>query len=67
MQEHTGIGASVGGWALNSHDRPAQTFAPGRVCAEYDCFTRLSIYNGSCYCSLHELCVVPITRGKRAA
>jgi len=31
-----------------------KTFRAGRVCAEPDCTTVLSIYNGSYYCSVHR-------------
>ena len=49
MQEHT----AMSGKTLNGPHRPPRTFQQGRVCAESDCGTRLSIYNESRYCSLH--------------
>lgn len=48
----------------NDHDRPPRKFLPGRMCAESGCDTRLSIYNKSDYCSLHEKSVVRV-RGRR--
>ncbi len=30
------------------------TYGGGRVCAEHDCETRLSMYNPSAYCALHD-------------
>ena len=30
------------------------TYGVGRVCAEPDCETRLSMYNPSAYCALHD-------------
>ena len=33
--------------------KPA-TYGGGRVCAEDDCETRLSVYNASAYCALHD-------------
>jgi hypothetical protein len=57
------VGTSGAG-VFNDHDRPPQRFASGRVCADYDCGTRLSIYNKGYYCSLHEQSVVSV-RGKK--
>jgi len=45
---------SVGGRSFNGPDRAPKTFTTGRICDEQDCFTQLSIYNQSRYCSLHE-------------
>ncbi len=49
---------------FNDHDRPPRKFSPGRVCAETDCATRLSIYNESDYCSLHKVEAAPRRRRK---
>ena len=55
---------TIGGEVRNDHDRPPRKFAPGRECAEYECGTRLSIYNKSDYCSLHAVGVLRV-RGKK--
>ena len=57
---------TVGGEVYNDHDRPPRRFAPGRVCEELDCGVYVSIYNGSEYCSLHEVKMAPRLRGKKA-
>lgn len=66
MQVRTESGFTVSVRALNDHDRPPRRFAPGRVCAEPECDTRLSIYNGGMYCSRHNLSAKPRLRGKKA-
>jgi hypothetical protein len=66
VQEHTQIGHTIGAGVFNDHDRPPRRFAPGRVCAHYDCGTRLSIYNKGSYCAIHAKSVVR-TRGKKLA
>jgi hypothetical protein len=38
---------------FTSTGKPAPSFGTGRVCAEDMCATRLSIYNGTMFCSLH--------------
>lgn len=63
MQVHT---RTVGGDVYNDHDRPPRKYASGRMCAEPDCGTRLSMYNESDYCSQHHLGVKPRIRGKKA-
>ena len=50
---------------LNDHDQPPRKFAPGRVCAEPGCDTRLSIYNEGTHCSKHNMSVKPRLRGKK--
>jgi len=62
MNIHTQI---VGGEVYNDHDRVPCRFPPGRVCAELDCGVYVSIYNGSEYCSLHEVKMAPRLRGKK--
>lgn len=57
---------NVSGDVYNDHDRPPRRFPAGRVCAELDCGVFVSIYNGSEYCSLHEVKKPPRLRGKKA-
>ena len=45
--------------------RPNRTYRFGRVCAVGGCRTRLSIYNGSEYCWVHEPLRYPRVRGKK--
>lgn len=45
----------------------SRTFPRGRICAEDDCTTRLSIYNEGEYCSLHHRAVTPRIRGRKIA
>ncbi len=59
MQARTEI---VGGEVYNNHDRSPRRFAPGRMCAEPNCGTRLSIYNEYEYCSQHRLSGKPRAR-----
>jgi hypothetical protein len=47
--------------------RPNRTYRFGRVCAVDGCHTRLSIYNGSEYCWVHEPVRYPRVRGKSMA
>jgi hypothetical protein len=47
--------------------RPNRTFAAGRTCVARGCETRLSIYNASDACSLHEQIRPFIHRGRRGA
>jgi len=65
MQQHSQTTSTIDVEAFNDHDRPPRRFAPGRVCAEYDCGVYVSIYNASDYCSLHEVKLAPRIRGKR--
>jgi hypothetical protein len=66
VQERMQTGGVIGVGSFNDHDRPPRRFASGRVCANCDCGTRLSIYNNGSYCSLHAKGVVRV-RGKKAA
>lgn len=59
--------SSFSGKTLNGPHQPPRTYKKGRVCADRDCDTRLSIYNESRYCSLHATRIVPRLRGRRAA
>ncbi len=36
------------------HSRASHSYSPGRICAEPDCGTRLSVYNRAAYCGVHE-------------
>jgi len=62
MQLHTEM---ISGEVPNDHDCPPPRFAQGRVCAEPDCETRLSIYNESEYCSLHMVGLASRVRGRK--
>jgi hypothetical protein len=42
------------GFAIGGGDGHAPTFEPGRVCSAPGCETRLSVYNASTTCWLHE-------------
>ena len=58
---------TVGGKVYNDHDRPPRKFAPGRMCAEADCYTHLSIYNESEFCYQHDAGSAPRLRGRKSA
>lgn len=45
--------------------RANRVFAPGRVCAEEGCDTRLSIYNKSTLCWQHEPLRYDVLRGRK--
>lgn len=45
--------------------RPMQTEPQGRICADPDCHTKLSVYNTSEYCWQHADVTFPNYRGKR--
>jgi len=66
VQQRERTDSAIGAEAFNNHDRPPRRFTPGRLCAEPDCVTRLSIYNESDYCSLHRVDAALRLRGKRA-
>lgn len=66
MQQRTQANGIVIVGASNNHQLPPRKFSPGRVCAEPGCSTRLSVYNGKNYCSLHRADVAPRTRGQKA-
>jgi hypothetical protein len=65
MQQHTQTTTTIDAEAFNDHDRPPRRFAPGRVCGDDHCVTRLSIYNGGYFCTLHAPAVTPRMRGRR--
>jgi hypothetical protein len=56
---------SYRGTSIRTDVRPNRTWAHGRVCASPGCRTRLSIYNRSAECSVHEAARVYVVRGKR--
>jgi hypothetical protein len=55
-------GGAVSGERFVTWHRPVATHASGRVCAEADCATRLSIYNSSDRCSVHRRFVTIVPR-----
>jgi hypothetical protein len=57
----------VSGMLFTGYGRPSRTFPKGRVCSEPGCKTKLSIYNESEYCYLHEPMTAPRLRGKKIA
>jgi hypothetical protein len=65
VQQRERTESAIGAEAFNNHDRPPRRFARGRVCAEPDCATRLSVYNESEYCSLHRVDTALRVRGKK--
>jgi hypothetical protein len=58
---------ALSGERVISASTQSRTYAPGRICNEDGCKTRLSIYNESDYCSLHHRAVTPRTRGRKIA
>jgi hypothetical protein len=61
------MGDQVRGERITSIEGRTKRVAPGRVCENPRCSTRLSIYNEGKHCSLHAPMVVPRTRGRKAA
>jgi len=45
--------------------RPNRTFGQGRTCDALGCTTRLSVYNRSTSCSVHEEIRAYVVRGRR--
>ncbi len=66
MQQHAQDFGIIGVRSFNDHERPPRKYTSGRVCAEPHCGTRLSVYNGKEYCSLHRT-DAPRTRGRSVA
>ncbi len=58
---------SIGGSGFTGTGRPSRTFPRGRVCAEEECETRLSIYNDGRFCSRHAPQAAPRMRGRKIA
>jgi hypothetical protein len=71
MEERTERGerheGSIGATPFVGHGRPSRTFPRGRVCAEEQCETLLSIYNEGHYCFRHEPQAAPRMRGRKIA
>jgi len=65
LQEHSQTTSTIEVGMFNDHDRPPRRFAPGRVCGDDRCVTRLSIYNDGYFCTLHAPAVAPRMRGRR--
>jgi len=63
MQLHT---QTISGEVPYDHGRLPRRFARGRVCAEPECNTRLSVYNESEHCALHMVGLMPRVRGSKA-
>jgi len=53
------------GTAVRALPRRNRTFSAGRVCAEDGCITRVSIYNRSKFCWMHEPLHYYIARGRK--
>ncbi|HKE98970.1 MAG TPA: hypothetical protein VKG45_08580 [Actinomycetes bacterium] len=56
---------NVKGHRPGSDPPPSRPQRVGRVCLSTDCDTRLSIYNKSGFCWLHQPLIFPNYRGKR--
>lgn len=68
MDDRSELGdRSIGGQGFKGPSRPSRTYARGRTCREDECETRLSIYNDSDFCFLHEPQVTPRMRGRKIA
>jgi hypothetical protein len=67
MASHTELTGPLRAAAPDRDARPNRTFQPGRTCVARGCETRLSIYNRSDACSLHEQIRPFIHRGRRGA
>jgi hypothetical protein len=59
--------ASVVGYRFDSEEGSVKRFANGRVCANEECSTRLSIYNDGDFCARHEPMTTLRTRGVKIA
>ena len=60
------LGALVVGGKLDDYGAPVRRFPEGRLCPEFGCATRLSIYNEDLYCSRHQPMVTLRTRNRVA-
>lgn len=71
MEERKELGdrfeGSIGATPFAAHGRPSRTFPRGRICAEDECETLLSIYNEGSYCFRHEPQAAPRMRGRKIA
>jgi hypothetical protein len=55
------------GYRFDSEEGSIRQFSNGRVCAEDECNTRLSIYNDGEFCARHEPMTTLRTRGVKIA
>lgn len=46
--------ATLRGTLVQSYQRESRRWPRGRICSAEGCRTRLSVYNGSLYCWVHE-------------
>jgi hypothetical protein len=53
------------GASVRTLPKPNRTYAPGRVCAQPGCETRLSVYSKWNHCWQHEPVHQYVPRGKR--
>ncbi len=53
------------GEAVHALPRRNRVWSKGRACAEEGCITRISIYNRSKYCWMHEPVRYYIARGRK--
>lgn len=59
-------GIALSGYRLGYSPRALRQFAAGRICAEPDCTTRLSVYNAQDRCAVHKRPTEPPrNRGRR--
>lgn len=47
-------GIALSGYRLGYSPRALRQYAAGRICAEPDCITRLSVYNAQDRCAVHK-------------
>jgi hypothetical protein len=58
------IESEIIGYKVGPRGRAPKSFPTGRVCAETDCSTRLSMYNRKDTCFRHSPIRFPRTRGR---
>jgi len=58
------LSESVAADPLGSDRRMPRTFSSGRTCAEPECTTLLSIYNGAKHCAAHNPKQIRVTRSR---
>lgn len=56
------LSESIAADPLGSYRRLPRTFGSGRKCAELECTTLLSIYNGAKHCAAHNPKQIQVTR-----
>ena len=52
------------GKAIKGITRASRRYAEGRICADPDCETRISVYNKRDYCHVHAPVKFPRVRGR---